>query len=109
VRSRHVPPAASALLILAFLSACGGGDSPSAIPGDTPAATFDCGDFRFTVSYRSDTAVVAMPGDTIRLPIAISASGARFSDGTSTFWEHQGAARLELPDRDFEDCPLVQG
>lgn len=28
------------------------------------------------------------------LPIAISGSGARYSDGTFTFWEHQGTGRF---------------
>jgi hypothetical protein len=31
------------------------------------------------------------------LPLRPSASGTRYSDGTVTFWEHQGEARLELP------------
>jgi membrane-bound inhibitor of C-type lysozyme len=33
------------------------------------------------------------------LPLQRSASGARYSDGAVTFWEHQGEARLEMPGR----------
>lgn len=82
------------------LAACGGGEPQ-------PVATFDCGDFRFTVAYAADTAIVTVTDDTFRLPRAISASGARYSDGVSTFWEHQGAALLEFADTSFSECPLV--
>jgi membrane-bound inhibitor of C-type lysozyme len=33
------------------------------------------------------------------LQLRRSASGARYGDGTVTFWEHQGEARLEIPGR----------
>lgn len=32
-------------------------------------------------------------GVLVQLPAALSGSGARYSDGTRTFWEHQGAGR----------------
>ena len=34
-------------------------------------------------------------GATWTLPIQRSASGARYSDGAITFWDHQGEARFE--------------
>ncbi len=40
---------------------------------------------------RLRTATVELSGErTLRLPQVISASGARYSDGENTFWEHQG-------------------
>ena len=43
----------------------------------------------------SEKVTLSMPdGTTITLPAAISASGARYSNGTLTFWEHQGTATL---------------
>lgn len=32
-------------------------------------------------------------GALVQLPVAVSGSGARYSDGTRTFWEHQGTGR----------------
>ena len=34
--------------------------------------------------------IVLPDGRKVRLPVAVSGSGARYSDGTDTFWEHQG-------------------
>lgn len=39
----------------------------------------------------ADTVTVNLPdGRTVTLPRAVSGSGARFSDGTETFWDHHG-------------------
>ncbi len=100
MRPFRLPRSLAVFHALVALTACAAG-SPE------PQATFDCGDFRFTVAYRGDSAIVAIPGDTLTLPRAVSASGARYSDGTSTFWEHQGAALLDLAGASFADCPLV--
>lgn len=35
-------------------------------------------------------------GSFFRLPRALSASGARYSDGTHTFWEHQGSGVVDM-------------
>lgn len=37
-------------------------------------------------------------GKTLILPVALSGSGARYSNGVMTFWEHQGDAILERGD-----------
>ena len=40
---------------------------------------------------KKDTVTVKPPGrKEVELPRAISASGARYSDGRETFWEHHG-------------------
>lgn len=59
---------------------------------------FSCSDnVSFTVAYEEDTgcAVVNAGGETYRLGSAISGSGARYSNGATQFWEHQGEATLE--------------
>lgn len=49
---------------------------------------------RFDIAGRS--ARVTLPdGETLTLPLALSASGARYSNGASTYWEHHGSARFE--------------
>jgi membrane-bound inhibitor of C-type lysozyme len=50
--------------------------------GETMTAQFDTG---------TDTAEIRLPnGRRVILPRARSGSGARYSDGKETFWEHQG-------------------
>lgn len=42
------------------------------------------------------TVRLALPdGRTLTLPLAVSGSGARYSNGAQTFWEHQGGAIFE--------------
>jgi membrane-bound inhibitor of C-type lysozyme len=68
---------------------------------------YDCGRLSVPVLFREDTAYVKLPGRDLRLPLARSASGARYSDGEHTLWEHQGTARLELPEDTFTSCVPV--
>jgi membrane-bound inhibitor of C-type lysozyme len=72
--------------------------------GDGIRVTYVCSELRIPVLYRADTAYVKLPDEELRLPIARSASGARYSDGEHTLWEHQGTARLELPGDTFTAC-----
>lgn len=48
---------------------------------------------RFDLPAQSVTVVLA-GGRSVTLPAAVSASGARYSNGTETFWEHQGSGRF---------------
>ena len=60
--------------------------------------TYSCSDgVTFSVAFEEDTgcAAVNAGGQSYRLGSAISGSGARYSDGTTQFWEHQGEATLE--------------
>lgn len=67
--------------------------------------TFHCeSDYTFTVQFKGDTAVVTLPGRTVRLPQVVSGSGARYSDGDITFWNKGNTARLELGDRTYDAC-----
>lgn len=42
---------------------------------------------------RKNVTVGLADGSRVVLPVAVSGSGARYSDGTRTFWEHQGIGR----------------
>jgi hypothetical protein len=49
---------------------------------------------KLTVIYnlKETNATVLLPGGKpYKLPQTLSASGTRYSDGTNTFWEHQGS------------------
>jgi len=48
----------------------------------------------FSVRFANERAEVFAGGQTYSLPSAVSASGARFSDGAVEYWEHQGQATL---------------
>lgn len=56
--------------------------------------------------YSADTKSVTLyvQGRTFKLPIAMSGSGARYSDGKTTIWEHQGEATFETPGASFTGC-----
>lgn len=75
-----------------------------AVPAAGAVADYRCGEIRVRVEYRGDSAFVAAPDTALALPIAVSASGARYSDGRATAWEHQGLLRLELPTDTLVDC-----
>ena len=68
---------------------------------------------RLTARFNNDvqTVTVRLPdGRSVTLPRAMSASGARYSDGKMTFWEHQGSAGFFIGERRiFEGAESVPG
>jgi len=48
--------------------------------------------------YSADSAILRLPEGTATLPIARSASGARYANDTLEFWEHAGEVRLTRRD-----------
>ena len=51
------------------------------------------------------TATVALPEGTVTLPQVESASGARYSDGTTTFWNKGNEATIEVDGETlYESC-----
>lgn len=80
--------------------------SSPASPGDPFAWVYQCNDIdRFVLRFSADTARIEWDGHRAALPQAISASGARYTDGEITFWDKGGVARIETPDNTFIDCP----
>jgi membrane-bound inhibitor of C-type lysozyme len=80
--------------------------------GGSKTVVYVCGSDRMAVRYEgmeslagATHAQLTLPnGDSVRLPHAASASGARYSNGAVTLWEHQGTARIETPGRTWTDC-----
>ena len=63
-------------------------------PQSVKHTRWDCGDgLILIVQWEKDWVQVSWEGRTWRLPRAISASGARYSDGEREAWEHQGKLR----------------
>ena len=46
-------------------------------------------------------------GQTFHLPVAMSGSGARYSDGKTTIWEHQGQAQFETAGASLTGCKVT--
>ncbi len=79
------------------------------------AATLECvGTGKAAATYRADsgadlnacfdlerkTVTLGLAdGSKVTLPVAISGSGARYSDGTRTFWEHKGVGRYFVDEK----------
>lgn len=74
--------------------------------GDPFAWVYQCTDTdRYVLRFSPDTARMEWDGQRAILPQAISASGARYTDGEITFWDKGGIARIETPTNTFIDCP----
>jgi membrane-bound inhibitor of C-type lysozyme len=71
-----------------------------------PAMTaYDCGNnVRFAVVLAPDRAEVTFEGRRYSLPAVQAASGARFSDGTTTFWMKGREALLVVGGKSYQNC-----
>ncbi len=101
-RGRSVAVAAVAMMLAV---ACGdrepapaGGEAPTA-----PAveARFACGDLDVRARFESDRAVLTLGERTLVLPQTRSASGARYGEGTTLFWNKGREATLALDGREY--------
>ncbi|TNB49628.1 META domain-containing protein [Martelella lutilitoris] len=79
------------------------------LSGFTPSGfqtTWACGDDRFRIGFREETAVIETDAMIYELPQAISADGARFAseDGENEFWSKGDRASLTLSGETFPEC-----
>ena len=73
--------------------------------GNQIRVTWDCDGEMIPVTFMDDAALVDLPdGTSVTLPIARSGSGARYTNGSVTYWEHQGTAMIETPTQSWEGC-----
>jgi len=84
---------------LVFTAILAGAASAGCDHPDNPTFEYACDDSRnATVTYYKVPAPahvrVVIGEETFELPHVVSASGARFSDGKITWWEHGGEAEL---------------
>lgn len=87
--------------------------APAPAPVPTPAAPpapalaglptirirFTCEDLTVSAVVEPGQAVLSLPGRALTLPRAISASGARYNEGSTTFWNRGREATFELDGR----------
>jgi uncharacterized membrane protein len=86
-------------------------DNPSAKQDNASPAqqasiwVYDCGsDFKFSARFRDNQVILDLPSETLTLPQVISASGARFSNETVTFWEKGSEASIEGGGYAYRGC-----
>lgn len=97
------------ILMLALVFAVAGCFPPQATPATgsetdvttatTIEATFLCPDgtsIDTVFDNAADTVTVTLPDGVVTLPHVVSASGARYSDGTTTFWNKGDEATIEI-------------
>ena len=110
---RHLFPALLFLVPLlsgGCISSESGGDQkagPSSRVGAGAAKTFvyECGDDNtFTVRVEGESAWLFLPQGSKRLPSVPSGSGAKFSDGSATYWGKGEEALLELDGKTYRAC-----
>jgi len=81
-----------------------------ATPAAAASALYRCPlNIDIAADYATDTRSVTLyvQGMTFRVPAAMSGSGARYSDGRTTIWEHQGTATFETPGASFTGCKAI--
>jgi membrane-bound inhibitor of C-type lysozyme len=76
----------------------------------TPEYAFVCPDGAVLhARYSGDSVALRLPRGDATLPVARSASGARYANDTLEFWEHAGEVRLSLRDSvRHEGCRLAR-
>ena len=102
------------LLTLTFLAACGAERSRSdsghsavspALAASAQTYVYECADGnRITVRIEGETAWLFLASGTIGLPHVVSASGARFSDGATSYWNKGSEAVFVWDGQTSADC-----
>ena len=75
-----------------------------------PEHTFACaGDAEVHATFAHDSVSLRLPSGNATLPVALSASGARYANDTLEFWEHAGEARISTRGTPtFEHCRTAE-
>jgi membrane-bound inhibitor of C-type lysozyme len=106
--NRIVQRALAALALAATLSC-----SPATVGESQEWLTFRCPDgqsVRVRFEEKAQFAGLELYSKKLRLPRAISGSGARYSDGKTTFWNRGDSALVEVDEKIvLRDCMLQRG
>jgi membrane-bound inhibitor of C-type lysozyme len=79
------------------------------VKGEEPVQTFvfQCGDqIRFTAHGNVESKWLFLPGQTIELPRVAAASGEKYSDGETTYWQHGEETMLETDGQRYSHCMI---
>lgn len=65
---------------------------------------FKCNELEFIAKFEANKAIILLPGRTLTLPQVISGSGARYTDGATTFWNKGDTALFEMNGVSYQAC-----
>jgi membrane-bound inhibitor of C-type lysozyme len=100
-------------LALLLLTACNGTSTEDAPSESTPQAptaealtyVYHCDTgYRFTARVNAADSWLFLPGITVRTPRVTSASGVKYSDGSTTFWSKGDKALLDHAGNSYRNC-----
>lgn len=90
----------------------GADESAAVVVHDTTVNTFAYGcdnNYQFLARVGQDSTWLTLPGGrSVTVPIAISASGARYTDGTVTYWSKGDSAIFEVGDTSYAHCAVME-
>ncbi|MGE5256200.1 MAG: YbaY family lipoprotein [Hyphomicrobiales bacterium] len=80
--------------------------APAGSNETAPPATyfFECEGLEFTARYDQKGIYLFLPGRTLLLPEIASGSGAKYTDGKTTFWNKGEEALLEVDGKTYPQC-----
>jgi putative lipoprotein len=76
----------------------------SATPSGPRVVAYDCAELSFRVELAAERARLLLPGRSLALPQVPAASGAKYSDGRTTFWSKGDEASLSLDGTEHAGC-----
>jgi len=75
-------------------------------PPPNTVVGFKCTNFAFLAKFFPGKVEIALAGRTLSLPQVLSGSGARYSDGATTFWNKGDGALFEMNGTSYNDCKV---
>jgi putative lipoprotein len=75
-----------------------------AAPGGPRVLAWDCEGLSFRVEVTKERALLFLPGKNLELPAVPAASGAKYSDGSTTWWSRGDEALLTLEGVERRGC-----
>ncbi|GGI54243.1 YbaY family lipoprotein [Oxalicibacterium solurbis] len=73
-------------------------------PAPKTVVPFKCDKIALIARFGDEKVELMLPGRTVTLPQVISGSGARYSDGSTTFWNKGDMALFEMNGVEYKDC-----
>ncbi len=76
----------------------------AAAPAAKTGMAFKCDDISLIARFGTRNVEIMLPGRTITLPQVVSGSGARYTDGATTFWNKGDSALFEMNGVNYTGC-----
>lgn len=73
-------------------------------PAARTTMPFKCDEISLIARFDAESVEIMLPGRTIKLPQVVSGSGARYTDGSTTFWNKGDTALFETNGISYKGC-----